>query len=93
MGLAPVILIQVKAEPIMLKNLPIILSRISQNFDPLFSNHHLLFLLIPVIFIVSVVIMSTIHMVTTVLENRMSSVQTFLQNLHKVLLLSCTSSP
>ena len=36
MGLAPVILIQVKAEPIMLKNLPIILSRISQNFDPLF---------------------------------------------------------
>ena len=46
-----------RAEPIMLKSLPIIFSWISQNF-----NHHLLFLIILVDFIVSMIIMSTIHM-------------------------------
>ena len=53
----------------MLKILPIIPSRTSQNFDPLaililFPHHHLLFLLILVIFIVLVIIMSTIHTMT-----------------------------
>ena len=43
----------------MLKSLPIILSQNSQNFDPLFLYHHLLFLLILVIFIVSMIIMSS----------------------------------
>ena len=44
-----------------------------------YSYHHLLFLIILVDFIVSMIIMSKIHMVTVTLENRMMSVQTFLQ--------------
>ena len=85
--------IDTRAEPNMLKILPIILSQTSQIFDPLFLHHHLLFLLILVIFIVSVIIMSTVHTVTFILMNRILPVQMFLQNLHEILLPSLTSSP
>ena len=49
----------------MLKSLPIIVSEISQNlthYSFLFLYHHPLFLIILVDFIVSMIIMSTIHM-------------------------------
>ena len=67
----------------MLKILPIIPSRTSQNFDPLFLFYshiitYVLFLLILVIFIASVITMSTIHSVTT--EQDILPVQSFLQN-------------
>ena len=44
-------------------------------------------------FIVSVIIMSTIHTVAIILVNRILPVQIFLQNLHEILLPSWTSSP
>ena len=82
--------IKSRAEPNMLKFLPIIPSRTSQIFDPLFLTSSPI---TPVIFIVSVIIMSTIHRVTIILMNRILPVQTFLQNLHEILLPSWTSSP
>ena len=59
-----------RAEPNMLKILPIIPARTFQNFDPLFLFYshiitYVLFLLILVNFIVSVIMMSTIHTMIT----------------------------
>ena len=65
--------VRVRAEPNMLKILPIIPSRISQNFDPLFLFYAHIIPIIPTYscnFIVSVIIMSTIHTVTIILVNR-----------------------
>ena len=73
----------------MLKILPTIPSRTSQNFDRLFMFYSP----IPVFFIVLVIIMSTIHTVTIILVNRILPVQAFLQNLHEILLPAWTSSP
>ena len=68
---------------------------------PKFLTHYSYFILTssPIIptyscnFIVSVIIMSTIHTVTIILMNRILTVQTFLQSLHEILLPSWTSSP
>ena len=62
--------ITVRAEPNMLKILPIIPSRTSQNFDPLFLFMPTSSPIIPTYscnFIVLVIIMSTIHTVTIIL--------------------------
>ena len=77
----------------MVKNLPIILSwftKILTHYSYFIPIYHLLFLLILVIFIVSMIIMCTIHMVTYIGQQDVV-IADFLQNLHEILLPLSTS--
>ena len=78
--------LEIRPEPIMLLKLPIIPSRISQFFSLFLSLFQYYLLLFFILFflnnIVSMIIMSTLHVTSIMQENRVFVVQTFLQNLY-----------